>query len=617
MSLKSNSKRSIPSHAHATTRLRTAGLYIRDFFGRHWKGTLVIALVTLVFFWPLVTRISSYDVGGDASFNAWTLARNHHCILRDGCPDYADGNIYFPHEDTMLYSETQLSTGVLTLPLYFMNNNPLFSYNVATIVSFFLSGWFMYLLAKRLSRGHELISIVAGLVFAFAPFKIAALFHLQNLSICFLPLAVLLVIKYLDTKLKRYLALLFTALVILFYASWVQMVFALIALGILIGGMAVLRLMHWKRALIVVGVVGLAALSTLPLAREFMRFSKESNANFSVRDQILYSSSVADYFLPHDGTLVGKAYYALNPGGVKNAYNLDSYSYHGIVVYATAAALVVGGFVWYWRRRRQRTKEAVAQRQEYKYLVIFLAMVVVGFVISLGPLLKLEGDYLYTAPGTDIAVAIAAPWLAVDKFLPQLQFIRAIGRASVIMLFALCCMLAFLPAYLRAWRIKDLYKKLILGGVVVLIIVELMPFYRYPISADSYTQNLQVPAVYKYIKEQDEIDNIVILRTVDDYPGAPIPVMRAEDVLWAGYHNKNIFNGYSGYTPPMYFETWYDFVYLEADDILKMQKLGLKYVLIDKQLSAPRPFLMDAANQLLPDKVYEDDRYVLHRLPAQ
>jgi hypothetical protein len=56
-------------------------------------------------------------------------------------------------------------------------------------------------------------------------------------------------------------------------------------------------------------------------------------------------------------------------------------------------------------------------------------------------------------------------------------------------------------------------------------------------------------------------------------------------------------------------------VYLQADDVPKMQKLGLKYVLIDKQLSAPRPFLMDAAKELFPERVYEDQRYVLYKLP--
>lgn len=615
MSSTSKSKKSIPAHTHLTTRLRGIGLYIADFFGRHWKGTAIIVVLTLVFFWPLITRISTYSVGGDASFNAWTLARNQHCILQQECPNYADGNIYFPHKDTMLYSETQLSAGLLTLPLYFINDNPLFSYNVWTILSVFFAAWFTYLLVKRLSRGNEVVSVVAGLVFAFAPFKMAAIFHLQNLSIFYLPLAVLLIIKYLDTKLKRYLGLLFATLALLFYASWYQMAFALIALGILVGGMMLLRLAHWKRGLIILGVVGLAVLSTAPLALEFMRFSKANDANFSIKDQLLYSSSLADYFIPQENTMVGKLYYDMNPGTQKNAYNLDSYSYHSVTLYALAGTLIIVGFIWYWRKRKTRSKEAVAQRQEYKYILIFLAMIIVGLIISLGPLLKIKGDFLYSAPGSDAAAAIAMPWLAVDRFLPQLQFIRAIGRASVIMLFGLCCMLAFLPRYLRASRLHERYKPVVLWLVVALLVFELMPLYRFPISPASYTQNLQVPAVYQYIKEHKEINDIVILRSVDDYPGAPIPVMRAEDVLWAGYHNRNIFNGYSGYTPPMYFETFYDFVYLEPDDIPKMQKLGLRYALIDKQLSAPRPFLIEAAAQLLPNKVYEDSRYVLREIP--
>src|SRR6266540_3265030 len=140
---------------------------VLDFLRRHWLGTLLILVATLIFFWPIVIRLDSYSDGGDSMFNAWTLARNHHCLQGEGCPNYADGNIYFPNKYSMLYSETQLSAGGVTLPLHWINNNPIFAFNVLMIVSFFLSGWFMYLLAKRLSRGNELFSILAGLIFEF------------------------------------------------------------------------------------------------------------------------------------------------------------------------------------------------------------------------------------------------------------------------------------------------------------------------------------------------------------------------------------------------------------------------------------------------------------------
>src|SRR5690349_20807186 len=103
------------------------------FFRAHWVGLLITLAAALIFFWPIVTRISSYSDGGDMMFNAWTLARDHHCLMRDGCQSLSDGNIFFPHKGTMLYSEMQLSAGVLTLPLYWINQNPLFAYNVWTI----------------------------------------------------------------------------------------------------------------------------------------------------------------------------------------------------------------------------------------------------------------------------------------------------------------------------------------------------------------------------------------------------------------------------------------------------------------------------------------------------
>jgi hypothetical protein len=589
--------------------------YLRAFAGRHWKGTLIIAFATLVFFWPVVTRISSYSEGGDAMFNAWTIARDWHCILHQGCANYADGNIYFPHKDSMLYSETQLSTGLLTLPLYFINQNPLFAYNIWTIFSFFLGGWFMYLLAKRLSRGHELVSTLAGLIFAFAPIRIAAIFHLQNLSIMFLPLAALLVIKYIDTRLRRYLALLFAVMVLLAYASWYQVVFALIGLSLLLLGLWAGRIIRWRTVAVVGAVLMAGMATTMPLALQYSRFSKANDAAFKISDQVLYSSSVADYFIPHDGTLVGKLYYKLQPGTQINAYNLDSFSYHGIVLYLTAAALLGVGGWWVWKQRRQKTKAAVEQRQTYKYVLLFGVIAVVGFIISLGPLLKIKGHFAYSSLSDGTALVVPAPWLLVDKFVPQLQFIRAIGRASILTLFGLCAMLAFLPAYLRTSKLSARWRQGIWAAVILLVVVELMPAHRVHMATGQYAYHLRIPAVYKYIKQHPHIDNIVILRSVDDYPGAPIPVMRAEDVLWAGYHNRNIFNGYSGYTPPSYFETFYDFVYLQPDDLPKMRKLGLKYVIIDKQLSAPRPFLIDAAAQLFPDKVYEDKRYVLYKLP--
>lgn len=156
-------------------RVRKSFLEFKDSLQKY-KLQILVAIpflfLTVIFFWPMATNLSSYSEGGDHMFNAWTLSRNHHCILRQNCNDYTNANIFFPNRDSMLYSETQLSAGILTLPLYFVNPNPLFATNIWYILSMFFSGFFMYLLALYLSKGNQPISILAGLVFEFAPTKI-------------------------------------------------------------------------------------------------------------------------------------------------------------------------------------------------------------------------------------------------------------------------------------------------------------------------------------------------------------------------------------------------------------------------------------------------------------
>lgn len=580
-------------------------LRVKRLLKANWLGISIIVLATVIFFWPVIIRAGSYTDGGDAMFNAWTLARDQHCILRQDCPDYINGNIYFPHKDTMLYSETQLSAGLVTLPLYLINKNPIFSYNVWTIVSCLLSGLFMFFLAKYLSKGRNFLPIVAGLVFEFAPLKMAALGHLQNLSIFCLPLAVLLILKFLERRSKNYLWLLLLVLVYQFYASWYQMIFVLFAIGTMLLALYVFRLANWRRLLMVGAIVGLAALSTFPLAKEYMRFSKTNNASFGITEQTMFSSSVADYFIPQYNTLEGRIYYKERPTARVNAYNLDSYSYAGLILYTVAGATVLIAFIALCRRRAKRVDREV---------LVFASIGLVGLVASFGPLLKVTGSFTYPSIVRGMELVIPMPYIIIDKLLPQLHFIRAVGRISVLFLFALCCLLAYLSLFLDRTSLSKLWKRIIQIAVVSLIIVELMPTKIIGISSNSYSYGLQVPDVYKFISKDQKINDIVVIRADADYPKAVIPTARAEDVLWAGYHNRNIFNGYSGYEPPSYGKQYADFVDFQADDVPKLKKLGIDYVLVDKQLSTSNPQLSDTVNSILPNKVYEDNRYALFKI---
>lgn len=575
------------------------------FWRAHWLGTAVILIATLIFFWPIVIRAGSYSEGGDAMFNSWAVARNQHCILRQDCPHYANGNVFFPHNDTMLYSESELSSGLVTLPLYFINPDPLFSNNVLTIMSFFLSGWFMYLLAKYLSRGKkfsEIYSILAGLIFEFAPIKMTEVWHLQNLSILYLPLAILLILKFFETAKKRYLSFLFIALVLQFYASWDQMFFVLLAVLSFIVGMTLFKASSVRKSIIVLSVIVAATLTTLPLAVQYVHFSKSSGATFTLNDQTSYESSLSDYTKPYAGTLFGRLYYKLRPHAEVNSFNPDSDSYHGLVLYAVAILVVFLAL-----KRKFNSK-----KDTYNYAVVMALVLValVGFVVSLGPLLKVRGSYYYPWLGGGIPVTIPLPYILVDKYLPQLDFVRAIGRASVITLFALCCTLALTPTITADLRVK--YRYLLVAVVCFLVVIEILPDHRVVMSRNSYAYTLQVPKVYKYIKQNKSINDLIVLTADKDYPNAPFPIVIPEDMLWAGYTNRNIFNGYSSYQPPEYAQEYADFQDFNSGDIAKMKALGLRYVLVDRQLSTSNPKLAaEVSSAAGHPAVYRDYRYSL------
>ena len=581
------------------------------YLNAHRIGLVVTLVATLIFFAPLLPRLASYNPGGDAMFNAWEIARNQHCILRENCPNYLTANIYFPHADTMLYSETQLSPAVVTLPLHWITQNPLVAFNVITIASFFLSGWCMYLLAKRLSKGNELIAVLAGLLFEFAPIRLSSidhLGHLQNLSIFCLPLAVLLVLTYIETTRRQYLVGLLAALLYAFFASWVMMVFVGVALSVLLLGLLLGKVISWQRATVVAAVIGLAALATAPLAIQYIKFAHTNHAAFSILDQTVYNSSLVDYTTPDAGTLFGKLYYIIRPHVHPVAYNVDSQSFHGFTLYVIVALLLFLG--WRWVKRK------TFDRRTYAFMLTLATIAAIGFVVSLGPFLKIESTYLYGTLGNEVKFTILMPYALVDKFLPQLAFIRAVGRASILTLFALCALLAFLPLFLVRTKLGATKQRWVLVGVFVLAVFELMPCYLLPMDHLSYSYNLAIPPVYKYIAAHKEIDDIVILRGSDDYPGAPIPIARAEDVLWSGYHNRYIFNGYSGYEPPVYMQEYIDFINFTPSVIPEMHSLHLRYVLVDKLLSGPtshKPNLDQDISNSFP-RLYEDQRYDLFKI---
>jgi hypothetical protein len=169
--------------------------------------TLVYGLVALIFTWPLVLRLNEVVPSdlGDPLFNAWVLAWDASRILRAlaGHPSalagYWQANIFYPHPYTLAYSDHQTAQALQILPVYALTRSPILSYNVAFLLTYVLSGLGMYLLIRELT-GSRPAAFVAGLAFAFAPFRAGSIPHAQVLSSEWMPFAFFGFTRYFRTR---------------------------------------------------------------------------------------------------------------------------------------------------------------------------------------------------------------------------------------------------------------------------------------------------------------------------------------------------------------------------------------------------------------------------------
>jgi hypothetical protein len=148
--------------------------------------------------YPQVLRMSDgvHDPA-DPLMVTWVLAWVAH-QLPNAPAHIFDANIFYPERNTLAYSETLLVPGLLAAPLHWLGVTPILIYNLVFLSGFALSGVGVALLVRRLT-GHTGAAILAGIVFAFPPYRIDHYAHLQLQQTQFIPLALWAFHRLLDT----------------------------------------------------------------------------------------------------------------------------------------------------------------------------------------------------------------------------------------------------------------------------------------------------------------------------------------------------------------------------------------------------------------------------------
>ncbi len=167
--------------------LRLVRSLLRLSFVRELLVILAFCVFTSLLTWPYVTRLRDVVVDtGDPYLITWILWWDYHQTFTDPLHLF-NANVFYPLKYTLAFSEHSYGIAVLFFPLYALGLKPLTVHAIALFMGFALSGYGAFRLGRTLT-GSAAVGWVAGIVFAFVPYRFNIMSQVAYLFSPWIPL---------------------------------------------------------------------------------------------------------------------------------------------------------------------------------------------------------------------------------------------------------------------------------------------------------------------------------------------------------------------------------------------------------------------------------------------
>jgi hypothetical protein len=558
--------------------------------------------------WPLVRGLGrdvAWDLG-DSVLNMWILAwdcEQIRAILGGDFSRFAtffDANIFHPAPLTLAYSEHLIPQALQVFPVYLVSANPILCYNLVFLSTFVLSGLGMYLLVRELT-GHALAGFVAGLLFAFAPYRLPQSSHVQVLSSQWMPFVFYGLTRYFETRRVRALAGASVALV----AQNLSCGYYLLYFSPF--GAAYAMWEVWRRGLMrdrrtwieLCGAGVFVAVATAPFLLPYAELRDEVWGGRTIAEVSRFSADVYSYATAFSGQRIW--------GNLLHAYpKAEGELFPGAVPLLLA---LIGILMWGEASlpRREMAKAGLAPRWFVSLLAILAVLHAVGavsalimrrvtidfwlFPVRLGNVTQLllraailGGLVLLLSPGSRARAAafmrsrgffvfalfaawwlslgpspavlgrpldLAAPYRLLFEYAPGFGGLRVPARFAMIVALTL----SVLAGYGAAWIAARRWGRLVLAGCVVAFLAEAtqIPFVvngmtattKFNLPEARLYRPARAPAVYKEAAQLPR--DSVLVELPLGYPDFDLRAM-----YYSLAHHRPILNGYSGFFPVSY-----------------------------------------------------------------
>lgn len=269
-----------------------------------WAGaTLLYFTVALLYF--------VLPLGGDfGKALLGTALFPHDSILNAGILEWGYRSIWssqrhlfqwvagFPVDNSLVVIDNLVGWQLFYSPLRAIGMSVPASYNIVLIVSFLISGLGTAALARQLGT-EKWGALAAGLIFAFNPFHIGHAVHLQTMAVCWSPLALLFLDRYLSRgRLGDGLGLCLAVIMTVLSAKYFGVFLAIMMPGYVLFSFVSRRHSPQLRILAGLAVAALVSfLAVLPVLLPYLRFatahgyvhSLERLDQFSVRPSAFFA----------------------------------------------------------------------------------------------------------------------------------------------------------------------------------------------------------------------------------------------------------------------------------------------------------------------------------------
>src|SRR5688572_1458664 len=576
---------------------------------RAWHAAAAYLALTIVATWPLARGLGR-DVPadlGDPVFVMWVLAWDCQQLLAILRGDFSrlatffDANIFHPLPLTLAYSEHFIAQAVQVLPVWALTGNPILCYNLLYLSTFVLSGLGAYLFVREIT-GNPRAAFVAGVLFAFAPYRFPQSSHLQVLSSQWMPFALYGFRRFFDsidaqaTRGGRWRPLLGAVAALVaqnLSCTYYLMFFAPFVIGYVVW--EIWRRRVWSRTRLWMQLVAAAALvaavtvpfllpyamvqEQLQIARGRGELSMYAADVYSyataVREQILWGS-IARVFPKAEGdlfpgvvavflALIGVATWRRDaevsaPPVTRVAWVLLAIS--AIHLFIAGATLLYRRFVLDMGLFTMRVTNVDRLLLRALVLVALAAVVSPGFRSQFATFLRTRGFFLLAL--------LAAMWLSLGiapqtlgrplnltglyqllySYIPGFAGLRVPARFNMITVLMLAVLGGYGATALSRWRWATPALVIVTTAFFAETLVRPFPINGLGTLRDYATPEARVyrparaPAVYRRLAQES---GVVLAELPLGQPDYDIRAM-----FYSTVHHARLLNGYSGFSPPHY-----------------------------------------------------------------